>query len=333
MQRLGVITNPHSKKNRNRRDRKEALQRIVGDCGLVVETQSVDEIAPALSEFKRHGADCWISDGGDGAFHWMLNTALDNNVDDIPLLLPANGGTIDFVAKKAGIKGNCEQILTELSGVCRGDTGFPIVEVDSLIAEGVTTDGQPFRRIGFGCAAAGVGQNFFDKYYEHEQPGAVSIMRVTARAIGSLALLKSGLGRKSRGWGTYAEEVFRPARARVTIDGQLVDTELHGAINAGAIDVKLGGVFHAFPLARERGVLHFQAGRIAPLEMIRNIPRFHQGKSIESPTLVECAGHRMDIEAIDKPLSPVLDGEQYHDIQRLTLRVGPQFPIPSVFPR
>src|SRR5688572_28212530 len=74
---IGVITNPNSRKNRNRPDRAERLQRIVGNLGEVHETTSVESIKPVLREFLRKRARYWVADGGDGALHWMLRTGME----------------------------------------------------------------------------------------------------------------------------------------------------------------------------------------------------------------------------------------------------------------
>ena len=74
---IGVITNPNSRKNRNRPDRAERLQRIVGDLGEVHQTTSIASIKPVLREFLRKRARYWVADGGDGALHWMLRTGME----------------------------------------------------------------------------------------------------------------------------------------------------------------------------------------------------------------------------------------------------------------
>ncbi|MBI2570512.1 MAG: retinol dehydrogenase [Candidatus Schekmanbacteria bacterium] len=334
MNRLGVITNPNSKKNRHQHNRAEKLQRIVGDRGTVVQTACVEEIGPALDRFDQEGVDCWVSDGGDGAFHWLINTALRERPGALPLVLPANGGTIDFVAKKAGIRGQCEDILRELSAVCGGARAFPVVHVGSLVLEGTMASGAPFRRYGFACAAGGIGQRFFDKYYEHLRPGPVTILRVVGRAVGSLVLWKLGAAHVDPRAGRYAREIFRPTQAEVRIDGEKVPSTTHGAIHAGAINVNLGGVFQVFPLARQDGRLHFQAGTITPLEMVKNLPNLWRGERIASRGLVETAGTLMTIAAASpEDLSPVLDGEIFSGLRELSIRVGPTFPIPAVRPR
>src|SRR5687768_821378 len=99
---IGVITNPNSRKNRGQAQRAAALQRIVGGHGLVRETRSTSEIGDVIEEFKALGISYWVTDGGDGSLHWMLNTAAERYgvgavAEFVPWAVPANGGTIDFV--------------------------------------------------------------------------------------------------------------------------------------------------------------------------------------------------------------------------------------------
>src|SRR5688572_10368371 len=100
--RVGVVTNPRSRKNRGRPRRAEALAAVLGEAGVVVETPDLAAVKPALRRFLRDSADIWVSDGGDGALHWMLRLAGEVMAEPefagapTPLLMPTNGGTIDF---------------------------------------------------------------------------------------------------------------------------------------------------------------------------------------------------------------------------------------------
>src|SRR6187549_1035063 len=119
---IGVITNPNSRKNRNKPNRAKALQSIVGDLGEVHATDSVESIKPVLREFLRKRATYWVADGGDGALHWMLRMGMEVLQEEefvgqsitLPTTLPTKGGTIDFVANNVGIKGDAEGILAML---------------------------------------------------------------------------------------------------------------------------------------------------------------------------------------------------------------------------
>jgi hypothetical protein len=169
-----------------------------------------------------------------------------------------------------------------------------------------------------------VGQRFFDRYYQDKNPGAGTIVRVVARTVASLAATPLG-------GGEYARAMFRPHRARAWIDGEEVPVEAHGALNAGAFEVNLGGVFRVFPLAREPGALHFQAGAIAPLAIVANIPQLVRGGAILAPGFRDVRGREMVLEAIgDEPLRPVIDGEIYEGLRRIEITRGPTIRVAKV---
>jgi len=191
---IGVITNPNSRKNRNRPDRAERLQRIVGSLGEVHETSSVESIKPVLRDFLRKQARYWVADGGDGALHWMLRMGMevlqeDEFVDQsvtLPMTLPTKGGTIDFVANNVGIEGDAEGILAMLRRGVEGGTIIEETEVDSMVIDGEQlVDGTlvPFRTYGFASAAGGIGQRFYSKYYEHADPNPRTIVKVVANTV------------------------------------------------------------------------------------------------------------------------------------------------------
>src|SRR5262245_62410623 len=135
----GVITNPNSRKNRNRPDRAERLQRIVGELGEVHSTSSIESIKPVLRDFLRKRARYWVADGGDGALHWMLRMGMEVLQEDefvgqavsLPVTLPTKGGTIDFVANNVGIEGDAEGILATMRATLEDGASIEETEVDS----------------------------------------------------------------------------------------------------------------------------------------------------------------------------------------------------------
>lgn len=337
--RIGIVLNPNARKNRQRPDRVATLRVIVGRHGAVHETASLQGLRSALRELIRDGASCLVSDGGDGALNWMYNELESLCSEEfptcpIPPIMPTNSGTIDFVATKVGLRGQAERIVGALVQRAAANVPPAVVELESLLLEGeqVLPNGQvaPFRRVGFAAAIGGIGQRFFDKYYRIPDPGVATIVRVVAAAVGSQALGWVPI-RLPRRWTAYATELFAPTRARVAIDGEQLPGTAHAAIHAGAFDVNLGGVFRVFPLARAPGVLHLQAGALSPWQMVRNIPRLYRGAIIRSDTLWERAGQEMTVEAAgDELLSPVVDGEIFAGVTRVTVRPGPPIRIACV---
>lgn len=327
---VGVVLNPLARKNRVRRgDRLAGLRRIVGPYGEVHETSSVEDLGATVEQLLPRVTHL-VSDGGDGALHWLINEvrARVDDPDDWPTFVPTNGGTIDFVARKVGVRGRADTILRALVASAATDRPPLEVSLDTLHLTGELDGGAPFDRVGFALAAGGIGNRFFDKYYEDPDPTPATIVRVITRTLRDLAL--SGVRPRAVNGESYAAHLFRPTRARVVIDGDELPTRTHSGLHAGAFDVNLGGVLRVFPQAREAGVLHFQAGEMAPAQIVAHLPQLIVGGAIEAERLRDTAGREMTIEAEDEPLSPIVDGERFDGVVRLVVTAGPRVRIGRV---
>lgn len=325
---VGVVLNPRARKNRGiAPDRAERLARVLGPYGDVVQTPSTAELPDAVERLLPRATHL-VADGGDGALHWLINEVRDRLGDDQPwpTFIPTNGGTIDFVARRAGVKGRSVAIVDQLATAASSRRPPPEVELDTLHIEAHRTDGSAFSRVGFALAAGGVGYRFFDKYYADPEPSASTMVGIVARTVMEYALTRVGAMKQSG----YAEHMFRPTRARVTIDGEELPMRSHSALHAGSIDVNFAGVLRVFPFARDEGAIHFHAGDIRPGNIIANIPSLIAGGSLEGDHLVDAGGDEMTVEADDEVLRPIVDGERYEDVRSLAVRRGPAVRIAQV---
>ncbi len=338
MRPLAVIFNPNARKNRSRsREYVERLRHAVGDQGTVYVTQDLQQLRSVAADLAKQRLEYLVCDGGDGTLNCALNelwSAQPPGHRALPKLLPTRGGTIDFLARKANLRGDGRTLLRALAVRLRRKIPVLVEHFDSLLVSGERLDEQgnptPFERVGFALAAGGVGQRFFDKYEQEKRPGRRAIARVVGRAVGAHLSQRLGLP-VSPGLQSYGEHLFRPTRARVSIDGTEIPSMQHGALHAGALDICLGGVFRVFPLARTPGMLHFQAGSIQPQEIIRALPDLYRGSAIRSRALYERAGHEMRIEGLgDEFLNPILDGERLTRVTRLTVVQGPRVSVPKL---
>jgi len=336
---IGVVTNPNSKKNRARFDRAVELQKILGARGIVRETRTVDEIAPAIREFIARDVRYWVSDGGDGALHWLVNQARDEFERRglaLPLTVPTNGGTIDFVAKKVGIRGQADEILRRLVEAEGEGRPLPVEEVPSFVMSGVrrTADGgaEPFSRIGFTAAICGVGQRFFDVYYLDPVPGAETLVRIIALGVGSIALnapVLSALPLVPKAWRDFAGNMLRPQRARVRVDGKPLATESWRALHLGAMFVDIGGVVKLFPLAGD-GKLDLMSGNPSMTEILLNLGDLFRGSPLRHGVEERAVGE-VEVEALgDELLAPCIDGEIYRDVTCVKFAPGPLIRIPRI---
>ena len=340
---IGVITNPNSRKNRNRPDRAERLQRIVGSMGEVHETTSLESIKPVLREFLRKRARYWVADGGDGALHWMLRMGMEVLQEDefadqsisLPTTLPTKGGTIDFVANNVGIEGDAEGILATLRrGLERGTT-IEETEVDSMSIDGVQLiDGVevPFRTYGFASAAGGIGQRFYAKYYDHADPNPRTIVKVVANTVASAPIALSPLARLPLGsLSTYAREMFQPTSCKVTLDGMVLPGTAFTGVHVASMSINLGNVLRFFAKADQPGLMNAIVGTPTPWGIIRNIPRMARGQEMRGRNVLDRPCREMIVEAVnDELLAPIIDGEYYRGVKKLVFRVGPRVRIPKV---
>jgi len=340
---IGVITNPNSRKNRNRPERVERLQRIVGRMGEVHQTSSVDSIKPVLRDFLRKRARYWVADGGDGALHWMLRMGMEVLQEEefaedsvtLPVTLPTKGGTIDFVANNVGIEGDAEGILAMLRrNVERGAT-IEETEVDSMVIDGIQlVDGKDvsFRTYGFASAAGGVGQRFYAKYYADKDPNPRTIVKVVANTVLSTPIAMSPLSRLPFGaLRTYAKEVFAPTTCKVTLDGMVLPGTEFTGVHIASMSINLGNVLRFFGKADQPGLMNALVGTPSPWAIIRNIPRMTRGQEMKGANVLDRPCRTMTIDAAgDELLEPIIDGEYYRNVKRLEFRVGPRVRIPKV---
>jgi len=340
---IGVITNPNSRKNRNRPDRAERLQRIVGDMGEVHQTASIASIKPVLREFLRKRARFWVADGGDGALHWMLRTGMEILQEDefvgrslaLPMTLPTKGGTIDFVANNVGIQGDAEGILGSLRRSLERNTVIEETEVDSMVIDGIQlVDGAevPFRTYGFASAAGGIGQRFYAKYYAEPDPNPRTIMKVVANTVASAPIALSPLRKLPLGaWTTYAREVFEPTSCKVMLDGMRLPGDRFTGVHIASMSINLGNVLRFFGKADQPGLMNALVGTPSPWNIIRNLPRMARGEEMRGRDILDRACREMVLEATgDELLAPIIDGEYYRNVKKIAFRIGPRVRIPKV---
>ena len=326
---LGVIVNPLARKNRASPDRGADLRRIVGPWGEVHETASVEDLRKTVREICPRVTHL-VGDGGDGALHWLVNE-IEQSVTDAerwPTFVPTNGGSVNAVARKARVRGRADAIIRALTAAAEADRPPPEVCLDTLELNGETADGAAFHRLCFGLAAGGVGNRFYDRYYDSPDHGRLAVARVIARSFGDYITSKVAPGRVKTP--NYASVLFTPTRARVVIDGEEVPTRTHRLLHAGAIDLRIGGPFRLFPKASEPGALNFQAGELRPSRIVAQLPAALTNGTIRGDRVRDVNGREMIIEAEEEPLSPIIDGERFVGIVRLVARAGPRIRVAQI---
>jgi len=342
---IGIITNLKSRRNRAGTARIERLRDSLGADVLVRATSSLDEIRQVLEEFLDAGCRYWVADGGDGTLNWLINEGAaileergqwDRKSPFPILLVPANGGTIDFVARKAGIRNHSSRIIRTLVDAVRAGREFPTVDLPTLEVVGHRI-GDPegtlgFRRLGFATAIGGVGQKFFEQYYRSSNPNPWTIIEIA---------LKAGTGHLMtyvpyRGfpwlerWKDHGRHLMSGTRAHVIADGTALPYETYQGLHVGSVDVDFG-TMKLFPFAGLPGKLHLVAGAMSPAEISWKWMWLVAGRPVPGGTWHEFPGECLDVRArYCEVLDPVIDGETFPGLDHLLVQPGPVVRIPRV---
>jgi hypothetical protein len=332
---VGVLVNPNARKNAGQPDRAARLAAVLGERGLVRETRTLAEVGPCLEALCQAGVTTFVADGGDGSLHWLLNAAaarggVDRLAEVVPLALPTNGGTIDFVARHAGVKGRAEALMRRLVATPGGVAAFEVSRVPTLVLRGERQDGARFERVGFAAAIAGIGSGFFD-LYERSRRGPLGILQVIARTSAA-CVLDLGPWRRlaTRALLEDGRRAMGRVAARVEVDGRPLPFAELTALHVGAFPINLGGLVRVFPEAGE-GALHMNGGDPTILGMIRNLPRLLLGRPLAGRGLVDGPARALRVEATGPaPLRPVVDGERLEGVRWLEVSPGPVVTVPRV---
>lgn len=356
--RIGVLTNPNSGKNRRLhpgepKARLRELEALAGPETIVRQTESLEALDDVVAEFLEAGCDYWMCDGGDGTLHWLLATALRRACEReglspgetprarLPAILPGNGGSIDFVAHKAGVRGGCLQLLPALQGCLARGERPPLVELDTLRTVAHYASPQPGQpaildRLGFAAALGGVAQRFFEKLYAMRPVAPKKIAMVLGGAVGSLAVGRNPIRnllpqrvRESK-WlaPDLADDLFAPTRAVVTIDDEELPFRDFASLQVGSIDISLGGVVRTFRHAAAPGVMHAQAISMSRLGVTANLPNIVLGTRIWGKNVFDAPAYRLHAEALDAWLDPVIDGEMFFGVSSIEITRGPAISVP-----
>ncbi len=339
---IGIITNLNSRKNRKGTFRADRLARFVANDGVARQTRRLAEVRAVIEEFVDRGCRYWVSDGGDGTLHWMMNIGRDvlearglwTGDRPFPVLVPTNGGTIDFVARKAGIVGGPDAVIRELIETVRAGRDVPTTELDTVEVvghrPGDPDDAPSFRRIGFAAAIGGVGQRFFSKYYESKNPNHWTILEVAVKAaiglVGSAGPLRR-LPIVPESVREYAGELLAGTQAVVTADGREFPEQRFQGLHVSALDIDFV-TMRLFPYAKAPGKLHMAVGTMSALEVAYKWTWLVAGKPIQARNWAEFPGERMDVEARGgELLDPIVDGEMFYGMDRVSVRLGPKVSV------
>ncbi len=305
MQKIGIIVNPHAKKNEKQNNKSTELFRAIG--GELVEvrtTQNLDEIFTVAEEFKKKKIDYLAISGGDGTLHHVLSRfILVYRNKDIPPIVILKGGTMDTISRSINLKGKGPEILRRLVDTIKQD-------------KPITTQYRNTMKIGdkygflFGL---GITSNFLVEYYRGGDTGPWKAVKVTLGGI------IKGIFNTNAG-------LFRRLNARVTIDGyELPFNDFLGILAATVENIGIG--FNALYRAYEKDyAFHVLATGMKPTEVVFRVWNLKVGRKIHHPLHFDDIASTIVVH-IPRRFQYMMDGELYESSGELIVKAGPRVRI------
>lgn len=309
MKRIGVIVNPHSRRNRDRPElAAEALSDVVGDTGTVAAAGDAESLHAAARRFRDEGVGVLAVSGGDGTNGVVLTAFRDVWADaPLPLVAMLRGGTMNTVANGFGVpRGRPGHLLARLVADVRAERELIWVERPSLSANG---------RLGF-LFGMGVLHGYLAEYYARSngRPTPVTAATTLAIAIGSTVIS-----------GPTIQRVGRRDELELELDGEIVPADDYFALAAGTVSQVGLGFRPFYRCAEDPGRLQLLCfttsamGFVSDLVPIRLGRRMRQGHGLDR--LVGQA--RIRPAGSTRTVAYMVDGDLMEADDELTLETGP----------
>ena len=307
---MGVVVNPHSRRNRRRRDLVGRLSRAVGDRGVVVRSNDREHLLRIAEDFRRQRIDLLALSGGDGTVGFTLTAFAEvYGEQPLPKLALLRAGTMNTIANSVGLprRGPAAHLRSLSRRHARGEPLGSSRRVTLRIVHGGEV------RLGF-LFGTGVARGFLEEYYARSSnPTVLTAARVLARIAWS-SLSRGELARR------LAE------RERLVIeagDERWPERGYIGVMAGTVAQVGLGfSPFHrtAEGLAR----FHLIGIHAPPARVAMRIYRIRLARSLGG----DCAQEELLERALLSParghLSYFLDGDLYRAEGDVAMDLGPR---------
>ena len=302
---IGVVVNPYARGNLRRADRVERLQKILGEDGIVVQTDGLGAIEDVARSFLDRDVDILAVCGGDGTIFRTV-TAFRHVYGDreLPMLLPLRAGTINVIAHSIRcIHGGPERVLSHVTHDFRRGRVHDTIERDLVCVNG--------REYGF-IFGLGVVVNFLRVYYTSPKPGPVRAAGLVVKFSAS-ALFGTSLARSA----------FRPFVADIVCDGERVPFRRFSVLLGMTIEDLPLGFRPAYLATRKRGFFHLLTGPIGAKRILRNLHRFRYGLPVRDENVYDNLAREVRIE-FDRPTHYMIDADILGPAESLRVTAGPR---------
>ncbi len=308
---IGIISNPHSRRNRRHPEQMRRLAYILGQDDNHELTNRIEDVGDAARQFKENAIDILALNGGDGTNHVTLTKFIEVWGDHpLPKIALLRGGTMNTVSNAVGVKGTPSRLLANLVEKYYTNQPFETTARDLLQISDETGT-----RYGF-IFGNGLVANFLEAYYDTGNPSPTTAAHLLVKAVASLPF-DSDLNR----------QLFRPFRARIELHESAWAERDYTAVLASTVD-QIGLGFRPFIRSEETpGSFHLLGITGGAVETAMQLPRIRFGLPANEDVIRSAVSGRAEFIS-DEPIGYTIDGDMHVSEQgRVVLEAGPRVEI------
>lgn len=308
---IGIISNPHSRRNRRHPEQMRRLVYILGQDDNHELTHRIEDVSEAARQFKANDIDILALNGGDGTNHVTLTKFIEVwGTENLPKIALLRGGTMNTVSNAVGVKGTPSRLLANLVEKHYTNQPFETTHRDLLK---ITDD--TGSRYGF-IFGNGLVANFLEEYYATGKPSPT----VAAKLLGQAAvgtLLNS----------EFNQRLFRPFRARIELPDQTWSERDYASVLASTVD-QIGLGFRPFIRAEETpGTFHLLALTAGAVSTAMQLPRIRLGLPVPEDKIRSAVSSSVKFIS-EEPIAYTIDGDMHvAESGRVLMEAGPRLEI------
>lgn len=308
---IGIISNPHSRRNRRHPEQMRRLAYILGQDDNHELTNRIEDVGDAARQFKANDIDILALNGGDGTNHVTLTKFIEVwGERPLPKIALLRGGTMNTVSNSVGVKGTPSRLLANLVEKYYTNQPFETTQRDLI----KVTD-HSGSRYGF-IFGNGLVANFLEVYYADGDPSpAIAAKLLGKAALGTL--LNNELNQR----------LFRPFRARIQMDHAVWAERDYVSVLASTVD-QIGLGFRPFIRSEETPhTFHLLGITSGALETVTQLPRIRLGLPVPEEKIRSAVAASAEFIS-EEPIGYTIDGDM-HVAQDgyVKLEAGPRLEI------
>lgn len=300
---IGVITNPHSRRNRRNPELARQLAYILGERGTLQMPRDLDALDRVAEHFLERGVEIVAINGGDGTNHRVLSALLRVYGErTLPIIALLRGGTMNTAAHGLGIRGAPEALLGQLTSLYASGAPLPLTERNLVVVDD---------NAGF-IFGNGLISRFLEAYYAGSDPTPAKAAWLLAKAVGSAVVQ-----------GPFIRHLAAPIQAEVRLDGQLWPVLPWTTIGVATVD-DIGLGFRPFhQVVQHPDTLQAVGIGCPPMRFAKALPAIYRARAVADPQVISGLGTELVIAA-EGPQSYMIDGDFHQGGQRIVVRLGPK---------